>query len=772
MQYISIATYENQEITSDTRLAFEKACNSTVSLALQKTAAGADGVTVHAVCTAQKALKSCAIRLVNAETNWNTENYVFAPAALYNGNRFQMVDKQYPPLLTAEESKAYWGKPVLTDVPRLSLDGNGTANLNVGDLAFPCFGYFNKTEKQGYLLFFKQENELGNFGITVTENAETQTAEFILSSPCMRPLKYGMCSTKEKSDDKPATLKNGDKVTFDFTEYRFACNNIPEFLRKFSQYRSVQSLPRSHPHETPWDYAFRLIEQKYNKRNWVDDIGFYKSSESSGTIFNEWQTGWVGGAMNTLPAYILGNDESKEKTRKTLDFVFTKLQPESGFLYGIFCNGRPYGDSINAEQDIDIVLIRKDADALYYLAKLFLYMKDSGETVKPLWHEGLRKLADAFVHLYAKNGEIGQFINCRDSTIYTSGSASGSIIGAALVLCAKYFADESYLPLAKELSEHYYSEFVKNGFTNGGPGEILSAPDSESAFAVLESFVLLYRATGEQKWLHFAEDAAALCTSWCVGYDYHYKNDTQFAQRGTATTGTVWANVQNKHAAPGICTLSGESLLHLYRATGNIGYLALLRDIAHNITQFVSTPEKTMRASYVWHNKPARRQKLAAYHFAKAVRALSSFGKPMEKLLAPVYNGLYNPVGRINERVNLSDWEGKNNVGEVPIGSCWCEVSAMLTYLEIPAVYIRPAEKFCFALDHIEAEIKERTENGLTVALYNPTRYNCNYRIFTDNAPLEVPIPPENAWKAETVFLRAGERKTKHLGIGWETENV
>ena len=100
----------------------------------------------------------------------------------------------------------------MTDVPRLSLDGNGTANLNVGDLAFPCFGYFNKTEKQGYLLFFKQENELGNFGITVTENAETQTAEFILSSPCMRPLKYGMCSTKEKSDDKPATLKNGDKV--------------------------------------------------------------------------------------------------------------------------------------------------------------------------------------------------------------------------------------------------------------------------------------------------------------------------------------------------------------------------------------------------------------------------------------------------------------------------------------------------------------------------------------------------------------------------------
>lgn len=62
MQYISIAIYENQEITSDTRLAFEKACNSTVSLALQKTAAGADGVTVHGFAQRKKRLK--AVRFV------------------------------------------------------------------------------------------------------------------------------------------------------------------------------------------------------------------------------------------------------------------------------------------------------------------------------------------------------------------------------------------------------------------------------------------------------------------------------------------------------------------------------------------------------------------------------------------------------------------------------------------------------------------------------------------------------------------------------------
>lgn len=763
MKYISIANYEALKIVNDARLPFSNTTSSDISVDITETKQSDGGVKTRAVCTAQRVIKSCAVRFITEETNWDTENYVFAPAALYNGNRFHSEKKQYPPMLTEDESKRLWGQTVVTDVPRLSQDGNGCAQLGVGDLAFPCFGYFNPKEKSGFLLFFRQENELGNFGITINESAEKRTAEFILSSPCMRtPYKYGMCTTEEKTDDKPVDLSKGDKVTFDFTEYRFFCDSEADFLRHFLSYRAKHDLPRSHPHETPWEYAFHLIESKYNRRNWVDDIGFYTSSEAASGINRQWQTGWVGGAMNTLPAYILGCEESREKTRRTLDFIFTKLQCESGFLYGIFCDGRPYGDNADPE-NINIVLARKDADALYYLAKLMLHMKAVGEEIKSIWHNGLLAFANAFADFYKKNGEIGQFINIKDSTIYTAGSASSGIIGAAFVLCSKYFENDSYLPLAEELSESYYRNFVKKGISTGGPGEILSCPDSESAFALLESYVLLYRTTGEQKWLDYAEDAAALCASWCVGYNYHYKDDTQFAERGTATTGAVWANVQNKHAAPGICTMSGESLLHLYRATGNIIYLELLHDIAHNITQFVSTPEKPMRASYVWHNKPAHRQKLTARHLAKNVRALSSSCKPMEKLLAPIYNGMYNPIGRINERVNLSEWDGTNNVGEVPHGSCWCEVSTMLTYLEIPAVYIRPKEQFCFVLDHIECSIKDKNENSFSIELYNPTQYDCNYRIFTDREELSSPVPPQDTLKFDNIFLRSKERKTINI---------
>lgn len=198
MKYFSVAKYENLEIVNDSKLPFKNANGDYVSVQIAEEKQSNGGFKIKAVCTAQKAIKDCAVRVIIKETDWNTENYVFAPAALYNGNRFDCVSKQYPPLLNEEESKKLWGKPVVTDVPRLSLDGNGTASLSVGDLSFPCFGYFNRKEKQGYLLFFRQENELGNFGITIKENAEEHSAEFILSSPCMRtPYKYGMCTTKE-----------------------------------------------------------------------------------------------------------------------------------------------------------------------------------------------------------------------------------------------------------------------------------------------------------------------------------------------------------------------------------------------------------------------------------------------------------------------------------------------------------------------------------------------------------------------------------------------
>ena len=757
MNYFSVTRYDG----INTPAGESSIDNSTIEIKEITREVEYSGSRTKAVLTVKKNQdKKSTLNLVIEEQDWDADNYVFAPAALYNGNRFESLRKEYPPMLTAEEAQRYSGETVISDVPRLNKQGNGCAQLNVGDLSLPCVGYYSDKNKSGYLLFFEQKNELGNFGITVKEDAQTKTAKFILTSPCVRtPDKSEMCTTAGESDDAAADLKKGDTVTFSYTQYRFECNGISEFLNSFFKFRQVQQLPRSHPNKLPWNRAFKLVEDKYNKQNWVDEYGFYKSSEAVCGICSQWQTGWVGGAINTLPGFVLGNGETKEKSRKTLDFIFTHLQHKSGFLYGVFCDGKIYGDIQLQQDNPNIVLSRKDADALYYLAKQLLFFRNSNENIPEPWHKGLRRLADAFVTYYKNNGEISQFIDMEKGKPYVSGSSGAGIVCAGLALCSAYFDCSDYMETAENIGDDYYNKFISKGISTGGPGEALACPDSESTFALLESFVILYRFTENEKWLKYAVDTASLCASWCVGYDYAYKSDTQLFERKTATTGAVWANLQNKHAAPGICTMSGESLLHLYRATGDTAYLELLKDISHNITQFVSTPENPIYASYVWHNKPAHMQKLVNRWVAKTVFSLFK-GKNAKKLINSPRQKLFNSVGRVNERVNLSDWEGRNNVGEIPIGSCWCEVSVMLTYLEIPGIYIQSDTGFCFALDHLECSVKDKTDSTLTVELYNPTDYDTNYRIFIDSKEAcKNALPPDKSLNTENVFLPAGKRK-------------
>lgn len=652
---------------------------------------------------------------------WKKENYVFAPAALYNGNRFTAVERSYAPAYTQAEREASGEETFITDVPRLDPNG-GRAQLNSGDLATPCVGYFAPESKTGYLLFFEQRNSLGNLGLTLDEDLKAGEMAFTISAPCVREKKYEMCTTKANSDDRGARLKKGDCIVLNWEEFSFPCADVTEFLRTFFKLRIRPETKRTYPMDVPWSRAYRLIESKNNAHNWVENPRFYKLSEAGSGIYSEWQTGWVGGTMSTLPGMIVGDETTRSRSRETLDFVFDQLQSPSGFLYGIFCGGKLYGDDFSTVDNYNIVMSRKNADALYFLIRHLLWMEHEGQEIPEKWRTGSKKLADAFVSFYRKWGEISQLIDVEHFCPYVRGTSAASIAPAGLALSARFFKDDSYLECAEELAEQFYQRDLTHGYTNGGPGEILGCPDSESAFALLESFVVLHAEIGKEKWLHDAEDAAALCASWCVSYDYHYERNTQFARRGVATTGAVWANVQNKHAAPGICTLAGSSLFRLYRETGEMRYLELCKDISHNITQYVSTPENPMYASYVWGGPPAI-QKWFNGVSASILYRLRGASAP-----------IFNPIGRINERANLSDWEGSANVGEVPHGSCWCEVSAMLTWLEIPAAYIQPDTGFCFAMDHLECSVQRETADTLTVELRNPTAYDAEYRLFVENS--------------------------------------
>jgi hypothetical protein len=229
---------------------------------------------------------------------------------------------------------------------------------------------------------------------------------------------------------------------------------------------------------------------------------------------------------------------------------------------------------------------------------------------------------------------------------------------------------------------------------------------------MLESLISLFEITGEIEWLDYAEKTAALCATWMMSYDFDFPAESTFGKLNMKSTGSVWASTQNMSSTPGICTFSGDALFKLYRATGQEDYLDMIYDLAHNITQYVSTIER-----------------------------------PISVL----------KEGWVNERVNTSDWEGKEKVGEVFRSSTWADISVMLTYMEIPGIYInRETDEIC-VFDHVEA-----IYNQDQLTIHNPTNHSAKIRIFIDTDPERILRPAEILY-CQMVDVDAGD--TKNLKI-------
>ncbi|MEF9878349.1 MAG: hypothetical protein RR975_02865 [Clostridia bacterium] len=563
--------------------------------------------------------------------------YVFFPACCYNGNRFEVLKKEYPPLF--EPYEAGVDIPVtITDVPRLEKDGSGCIQITTGDLSVPCVGIFNAKKKRATFVFTVQQAAGKNIGMAYRRGVIELTA------PAYRDQVYHWPHMVENTEPYEAV-----EADIPMKCMEFECADLAEFYQTFLENRKCMGLDCTRPQTPTFAEQFRVQCDKFNRMNWQEKDGFYDVDTRG-----EWQPGWVGGAMSGYALMKLGGRLEAERAVKTLHYLFANQAP-CGLFYGMShqkCDG--FGHK-GAEKWL---LVRKSADCLYFAFKHFQLMKDIPQS----FLEGTRKLAERFVSLWEQYHQFGQFVDCDNGEITVGGSTCGAIVPAALAESYRFFHDARYLNAAMQSAEMMFTRDAAKGYTTGGPGEILQGPDSESAFALLESMVVLYEVTQEKRWLVYAQHCANLCASWVVSYNYVFPPTSEFGRLQMKTVGCVFANVQNKHAAPGICTLSGNSLYKLYQWTGNELYRELFEDIALSIGQFMSTKER-----------PICSWQVPEEALVNGVQGMSAESVPL-------------PEGFICERVNMSDWETKACVGGVFCGSCWCETSNLLTMAEYPTI--------------------------------------------------------------------------------------
>ena len=632
--------------------------------------------------------KSSAVLVEFQYDDWSKDNYVLLPASAYNGNRYESRRISYSPKLNDARDIGKDKPMIISDVPSLNIaDGVSQIQERSGSMAFPCIGFQSVATQQGFFLTTQQANAYGDLGMNIEESRDRKNAVVSLCSPLLRErFKYQICDNQAPSVDQPADFKQGDEVKFTFRVHQFKAEKIQAIFDKYFQIRKELCPPSTFAPQIPFSACYDLIEKKFNTQNFIPEWGYYAIGMRS-MFLQDWQIGWTGGMISTYPLLFSANQKTRDNVVANFNWLFPNGISPSGFFWDSGEKGNKwYGGDIRKPQSKNWHLIRKSADALYYIIKQFDLMKLQGTAVKPAWENGTRGVADAFVKLWKNNKQFGQFVDSQTGEIAVGGSTGAGLAPAALAFTSRYYNDKIYLEVACQSAQMMYDDYISKGISCGGPGDALQNPDSESWYGVLESFAVLYEVTGDKKWLTYATETAAQFSTWVMSYDFSFPKTTLFGKMDMKTTGAVFANTQNKHGSPGICTHSGLALFRLYRATGNMLYLNLLKDITQSIPQYLSRPDRPI--------------------------------KGMDD-------------GWINERVSTTDWfEG---IGEIFPGSTWAETDLLLTINELPGIYIDLEQKSVTTFDQLQTKLISCNGRSAKLRISNPTKMAAKTTILLEN---------------------------------------
>jgi hypothetical protein len=645
---------------------------------------------------------------------WSRDNYVLVPAVIYNGNRFHALGGGYMPAYPREMFFDPRLPLTMSNNPRLSVEPGkaGKIELLTGNAATPAICFYSPAEQRGFILLCEQRTRFGNNGLFVEENAAQDRASLVVSAPGVREMAANFGGFRP-SGDTAADWLPGDSLTLKFRIYSFPVHSIPDLLAKFMTVRKAFTGPNHPRNLVPMSEMSQMIVPRFKAR-W---LGNYYACDNNANF----QLGWVSGFMQT-PMLAIDDPTQRRQMCHQMDYLVAKLQGKSGYFYGgIMADGKLWAD-----RTVDgriLVLTRKNADALVSFFKQFDILKAQGhgDLIKPEWEQSARRLAQAFVNTWNKDHEFGQYLDPQTGEIAIYNSTSGALVPAGLAMASRYFNDPEFLRVALQSAEFYYNrDVVALGMTAGHSGDTSQDPDADSTYGFLESMMAMYWATDDKAWLDKARIVADLGATWTLSYDEVFPPQSQIARMGGHMAGAVWASTQNKHAAPGICTSSGDYLFKLYRATGDVHYANLIRDIQHAQVEATDMPGHPTCGT--------------------------GFGASME-------------------RIQPTDGEGKGEIGNfIHTQNAWTEMDGLMMVTELPGIYLQTDTERFYVFDSVEAKVVGRDSEGVKLEIHNPTPYDAKITVFAETAAQAAkPLSYTAYLHWPRVEVKAGETRTVHI---------
>lgn len=672
-----------------------------------------DGTNYIFTFTAKKEMQDAGVAVAFDQHHWTSDNFLLIPAVVYNGNRQRIVNRQYATGL--DKSDYFRPDLALTSnpIPQLSPEFGARSRLevNVSNTSTPAMAYLDRSRQQATFLFTDQgietNNQIKDHALIVEETPDRSIASFVVSAPGVREFKPEFIGFS-KSPDRGISVKAGDKIVIRVTRLCTPCPDVPTLLQRFMAERKLHTLSEPPRNLMPMSEVATRMHRNIDERYYVEKEWAYYCPENA----NWMSYGWIGGLINTYPMLALNDELHRTRVKNTFDFALSHGYGKSGFFYDVIgSDGKPFSRDASTLQP-GIGLTRKNADLLYWTIKHFLLMKKQGNVtlISPEWEKSVRNLAHAFATTWRNEGTWGNYLEVETGKVAAFNTTSGAMAVGGMALASEYFQEPYFMEIARQAAAAYYNRFALVGFTSGGCGDILQNSDSETAAAFMTSLMTLYEMTGEKQYLKQSTSLANLCATWTVSFSYRLPENTPLAKLGANLIGAVWASTQNKHGAPGFCTLSGDALFKIYRATGNPLYADLMRDIIHAHAEGVQ------------------------------------------------------PNGKITERLTYCDADSRGSRGDGG-QTGWNETNGALMALEIPGIYVRKDLGTVYVFDHVEVKESTKTKSGMKLTLYNPTSYDATVTIFAeDGAQAQQPIS-ENAfcdWD-QKVRVEAGKTAVIHI---------
>jgi len=84
----------------------------------------------------------------------------------------------------------------------------------------------------------------------------------------------------------------------------------------------------------------------------------------------------------------------------------------------------------------------------------------------------------------------------------------------------------------------------------------------------------------------------------------------------------------------------------------------------------------------------------------------------------------------------------------------------MLTYIELPGVYVQPDKSYICAIDNIEAGIIQNNPKSLTIKLTNSTKADASVKVFAESSgQAQKPLGENALWNCSIIQIKPGESR-------------